>query len=128
MSRLSSAYTSQNCRKLSYMSRSATFATSQTTSPTQYRPLKNRRSPNPPPAVVRYYSQLQPSSTSRLNLLSPRITIGNSRRKFVGWVPAVLRSVLKIRYLILGGAIGGGASLAKVFHQSHHFSSSSISR
>ena len=32
----------------------------------------------------------------------------------MGWVPAVLRSVLKIRYLLLGGAIGGGASLAKV--------------
>jgi hypothetical protein len=29
-------------------------------------------------------------------------------------VPAVVRSVLKLRYLLLGGAIGGGASLAKV--------------
>ena len=32
----------------------------------------------------------------------------------IGWVPTALRAVLKIRYLLLGGALGGGASLAKV--------------
>ena len=32
----------------------------------------------------------------------------------LGWIPTVVRSVLKIRYLLLGGALGGGASLAKV--------------
>ena len=29
----------------------------------------------------------------------------------------VLRSVLKIRYLLLGGAVGGGASLAKQYEE-----------
>ena len=32
-------------------------------------------------------------------------------------VPAVVRSVLKIRYLLLGGALGGGASLAKQYEE-----------
>ena len=35
----------------------------------------------------------------------------------LGWIPTVVRSVLKIRYLLLGGALGGGASLAKVRNQ-----------
>ena len=117
MSRLTPAYTSQNCRKLSYMSRSSAFTTGTTLPVTgQNRTAKNGRATviaYPPPAVVRYYSQL-PSTNLRSGFLSPRISIVNPRRKFVGWVPAVLRSVLKIRYLLLGGAIGGGASLAKV--------------
>ena len=123
MSRLTPAYTSQNCRKLSYMSRSAAFNTGTTTLPAsgQNRTAKNGRATviaYPPPAVVRYYSQL-PSTNMRSGFLSPRISIVNPRRKFVGWVPAVLRSVLKIRYLLLGGAIGGGASLAKVKNEIH---------
>jgi len=35
----------------------------------------------------------------------------------LGWIPAVVRSVLKIRYLLLGGALGGGASLAKQYEE-----------
>ena len=35
----------------------------------------------------------------------------------MGWVPTVIRSVLKIRYLLLGGALGGGASLAKQYEE-----------
>ena len=35
----------------------------------------------------------------------------------IGWVPTIIRSVLKIRYLLLGGAIGGGASLAKQYEE-----------
>ena len=31
-----------------------------------------------------------------------------------GIVPTVIRSVLKLRYLLLGGALGGSYSLAKV--------------
>merc|ERR1711936_1536206 len=35
----------------------------------------------------------------------------------LGWVPTIVRSVLKIRYLLLGGALGGGASLAKQYEE-----------
>lgn len=35
----------------------------------------------------------------------------------LGWVPTVLRSVLKIRYLLLGGAVGGGASIARQYEE-----------
>ena len=35
----------------------------------------------------------------------------------LGWIPTVVRSVLKIRYLLLGGALGGGASLAKQYEE-----------
>lgn len=35
----------------------------------------------------------------------------------IGWIPTILRSVLKIRYLLLGGALGGGASLAKQYEE-----------
>ena len=34
---------------------------------------------------------------------------------FLFQIPTVVRSVLKIRYLLLGGALGGGASLAKQY-------------
>ena len=40
----------------------------------------------------------------------------NSSRN-IGWVPAAIRSVLKIRYLLLGGAIGGGASIARQYEE-----------
>ena len=36
---------------------------------------------------------------------------------FVFQVPTIVRSVLKIRYLLLGGALGGGASLAKQYEE-----------
>ena len=39
----------------------------------------------------------------------------------LGWIPTVVRSVLKIRYLLLGGALGGGASLAKVSRNRGYF-------
>ncbi len=32
----------------------------------------------------------------------------------LGWVPTLVRGVLKIRYLLLGGALGGGYTLSKV--------------
>ena len=44
----------------------------------------------------------------------------------LGWIPTVVRSVLKIRYLLLGGALGGGASLAKVRYRLFLWSSFNI--
>jgi len=35
----------------------------------------------------------------------------------LGWVPTAIRSVLKIRYLLLGGAVGGGASIARQYEE-----------
>ena len=40
-----------------------------------------------------------------------------STARNIGWIPAVVRSVLKIRYLLLGGAIGGGASIARQYEE-----------
>ena len=39
----------------------------------------------------------------------------NSHRKYVMVVTKILRGALKIRYLLLGGAVGGGVTLQKVF-------------
>jgi hypothetical protein len=71
---------------------------------------RHQATPYPPAAAARHYSQFS-GQTDFLLLRPPIVT---SKRRFVAWVPAVIRSVLKIRYLLLGGAIGGGASLAKV--------------
>ena len=67
----------------------------------------------------RPYSHLSPA---RLNLkasalvrrrLAPEVyTVRN-----LGWIPTAIRSVLKIRYLLLGGAIGGGASIARQYEE-----------
>ena len=35
----------------------------------------------------------------------------------LGWVPTAIRSVLKLRYLLLGGALGGGASIARQYEE-----------
>lgn len=35
----------------------------------------------------------------------------------IGWIPTAIRSVLKLRYLLLGGAIGGGASVARQYEE-----------
>ena len=51
------------------------------------------------------------TSRKRLHIAPPIGTRG------LGWVPTVIRSVLKIRYLLLGGALGGGASLAKQYEE-----------
>ena len=37
--------------------------------------------------------------------------------RHIGWIPAAVRSVLKLRYLLLGGAIGGGASIARQYEE-----------
>jgi len=68
-----------------------------------------------------YYSRLtfhqrRPSMlllvSSSNALVSPLAT-----RTFMGVVPTIVRGVLKIRYLMLGGALGGGYSLAKHYEE-----------
>ena len=77
--------------------------------------------------VQKYYTTLSNPGRGPLNnsdfLLSkysaPNLT-GYSvinTRNFGGWVTTIARSVLKIRYLVLGGAIGGSASLAKQYEE-----------
>ena len=41
----------------------------------------------------------------------------NPNTRNLGWIPAAVRGVLKIRYLLLGGAIGGGASIARQYEE-----------
>ena len=55
---------------------------------------------------------LNPSALVRRRLVPEVSTVRN-----IGWIPAVVRSVLKIRYLLLGGAIGGGASIARQYEE-----------
>lgn len=104
MSRLTTAFSSNQYRKL-------TTLTSASSQLIQNKHAQKNRRFVPTTLNVRRYSQFV---NDHPNLLSVKPTFSYSRRRFVGWVPAVLRSVLKIRYLLLGGAIGGGASLAKV--------------
>ena len=72
----------------------------------------------------RYYTTLNDPGKDPFNRnsfltpkFSPRLNAYPvpSNRFIGGWVGAIARSVLKIRYLFLGGAIGGGASLAKQY-------------
>ena len=35
----------------------------------------------------------------------------------LGWVPALLSRLLKVRYLLLGGAVGGGGALARQYDE-----------
>jgi hypothetical protein len=80
--------------------------------------------------VVRSFSSMQNSHWHHRNriganrfLLQPPnnsspssiITLVPSRG--LGFVPTLIRSVLKIRYLLLGGALGGGYSLAKQYDE-----------
>lgn len=54
--------------------------------------------------------------TNRRNLLPPpplHIASSPLVRQF-SLVPVIVRSILKIRYLVLGGALGGGYSLSQV--------------
>ena len=64
------------------------------------------------PRLLKSHQRQFTSLTSRKKLLmTPIGTRG------IGWVPTIIRSVLKIRYLLLGGALGGGASLAKQYEE-----------
>ena len=73
--------------------------------------------------VQKYYTTLSNAGRGPFNnshLLSSKSTQHYSLvnvRNFGGWVATIARSVLKIRYLVLGGAIGGGASLAKQYEE-----------
>ena len=77
--------------------------------------------------VQKYYSTISNPGRGPLNnshfLLSKYSTpnlVGHSLinvRNFGGVIGTIARSVLKIRYLVLGGAIGGGASLAKQYEE-----------
>jgi len=62
----------------------------------------------------RHYSGVSNAPRAKL-LVTPRLNYPQVRS--LGWVPMVLRSVLKIRYLLLGGAVGGGASLARQYDE-----------
>ncbi|XP_023335383.1 dynamin-like 120 kDa protein, mitochondrial [Eurytemora carolleeae] len=61
----------------------------------------------------RHYSGL-PRSRARL-LVTPRLITQTYQIRHIGIIPTVLRSVLKIRYLLLGTAVGGGASIARQY-------------
>ena len=52
-----------------------------------------------------------------LLLLKPTSYYVQPRREYAMIVGRVLRGVLKIRYLLLGGAFGGGLTLQKVMFQ-----------
>ena len=56
----------------------------------------------------RVHGLLQPDRV----LAGPNFVVAN--RTFIGVVPTVIRGVLKLRYLLLGGALGGGYSISKV--------------
>ena len=64
---------------------------------------------------VRGYAGL-PGGPSRL-LLAARLPGPQPPRRGLAWLPGALRGLLKLRYLLLGGAIGGGASLARQYEQ-----------
>ena len=55
---------------------------------------------------------LKPSALVRRRLTPELYAVRN-----IGWIPTAIRSVLKIRYLLLGGAIGGGASIARQYEE-----------
>ena len=77
--------------------------------------------------VQKYYSTISNPGRGPLNnshFLSSKYStpnlVGHSLinvRNFGGVIGTIARSVLKIRYLVLGGAIGGGASLAKQYEE-----------
>jgi len=66
----------------------------------------------------RSYSQLTPAHlTVRTSLLLRTSPAEYTSARTLGWVPTAIRSVLKLRYLLLGGAIGGGASIARQYEE-----------
>jgi len=62
----------------------------------------------------RQFSSLLQQRRRPIHFIPPHIPTGS---RGLGWVPTIVRSVLKIRYLLLGGALGGGASLAKQYEE-----------
>merc|ERR1712203_238915 len=62
----------------------------------------------------RQFSSLLQQRRRPIHFIPPNIPPGS---RGLGWVPTIVRSVLKIRYLLLGGALGGGASLAKQYEE-----------
>jgi len=63
----------------------------------------------------RPFSSLTQRQRPRLLILAnPAVT---STRALTGLVPTLVRGVLKIRYLLLGGALGGGYNLAKHYEE-----------
>ena len=76
--------------------------------------------------LQRFYTTLSNYGRGPLNNINRLLTPANTSPTMVGypvigvrylggWVVTIARSVLKIRYLLLGGAIGGGASVAKQY-------------
>jgi len=66
---------------------------------------------------TRHYSGFNNGHPHQAKLLINPNYLTTIQVRNLGWVPTVLRSVLKIRYLLLGGAVGGGASLAKQYEE-----------
>lgn len=56
------------------------------------------------------------NKTCRPLLASPHIRyFGNPNRAYAMFIGRILKGALKIRYLLLGGAVGSGVTLQKVF-------------
>ncbi|UYV65766.1 OPA1 [Cordylochernes scorpioides] len=72
-----------------------------------------KRAPAHNQALVRHYKGL--TSPIHKLLLKTTTYIPHSKRTFI--IGAVLRNMLKIRYLILGGTIGGGVHLNNKYEQ-----------
>jgi len=71
--------------------------------------------------LSRPYSQLAPTkltiNQSFLIRHTQRPDFQFHNRRNLGWIPAAVRGVLRIRYLLLGGALGGGASVARQYEE-----------
>ena len=66
----------------------------------------------------RPYSQLASTKlTINKSFLVRRLPLSNPNTRNLGWIPTAIRGVLKLRYLLLGGAIGGGASIARQYEE-----------
>ena len=67
----------------------------------------------------KHYSQLSSAKLTVNKSFLVRQTIRPDFHSYrsLGWIPTAIRSVLKIRYLLLGGAIGGGASIARQYEE-----------
>lgn len=56
------------------------------------------------------------NKTCRPLLASPHIRyFGNPNRAYAMFIGRILKGALKVRYLLLGGAVGSGVTLQKVF-------------
>ena len=67
----------------------------------------------------RQYSQLTSAKlTINKSFLVKRLPLSNpNNKRNLGWIPTAIRSVLKLRYLLLAGGIGGGASIARQYEE-----------